>query len=92
MTVRTRIVVAVLWIASLALVVSFASAQVRLGQFPNQNRTAGAPEPVVISGSDIGFRPEGWQGKARTGTWVVKIDGQWVEAVSAPKIASVTSR
>jgi hypothetical protein len=92
MTLRTRIAVAVIWIASLALVGSLASAQVRLGQFPNQSRPAGAPEPVVISGSDIGFRPEGWRGKARTGTWVVKIDGQWVEAVSAPKIASVTSR
>jgi hypothetical protein len=25
---------------------------------------------AVISGSDIGFRPEGWNGKARTGTWL----------------------
>jgi hypothetical protein len=93
MTLRSRIVVAVLWIFSLALAGSLASAQqVRLGQFPSQGRPAGSEPPQVISGNDIGFRPEGWQGKARTGTWVVRIDGQWVEAVSAPKIATVTSR
>jgi hypothetical protein len=82
MTLRTRIVVATLWIVSLALVGSLASAQVR------------RPEPpaAVISGTDIGFRPEGWQGKVRTGTWVVRIDGQWVEAASSPKISPVTTR
>jgi hypothetical protein len=78
MTLRTRIVVAVAWIASLALVGSFASAQVRR-----------AEPAAVITGADIGFRPEGWQGKTRTGTWVVRIDGQWVEAASSLKIVPV---
>ena len=81
MPFHARIGLALLWIGSLALVSTLASAQVR------------RPEPAaIISGADIGFRPEGWQAKARTGTWVVRIDGQWVEAVSAPKIATVTSR
>ncbi|MBZ5556039.1 MAG: hypothetical protein LAO77_02060 [Acidobacteriia bacterium] len=78
MTPRTRIVAAVVWIGSLALAGSLASAQVR------------RVEPAaVISGADIGFRPEGWQGKTRTGTWVVRIDGQWVEAASSLKIVPV---
>ncbi len=81
MTLRSRIAVGVIWIASLALVGSLASAQVRR-----------AEPAAVISGGDIGFRPEGWQGKARTGTWVVRIDGQWVEAVGAPKVSPVTTR
>jgi hypothetical protein len=91
MTLRTRFVVAALWMLSLALAATLASAQVRLGQFPNQGRPGGS-EPPVISGNDIGFRPEGWHGKARTGTWVVRIDGQWVEAASAPKVSPVTTR
>ncbi|MBI3403631.1 MAG: hypothetical protein HY048_19635 [Acidobacteria bacterium] len=81
MTLRIRIVVAAVWIGSLALVGSLASAQARR-----------AEPAAVISGADIGFRPEGWQGKARTGTWLVRIDGQWVEAAGAPKVSPVTTR
>ena len=57
-----------LWLVSLVAVGAVAAAQTR--------RDAAA----VISGSDIGFRPEGWNGKARTGTWLVRINGEWVEA------------
>lgn len=81
MTLRTRLVVAAVWIGSLALVGSVASAQVHRAE-------AGA----VISGTDIGFRPEGWNGAARSGTWVVRINGQWVETAGVPKIAPVTTR
>jgi hypothetical protein len=78
MTLRTRIVVAGLWVILLSLVGSLVAAQVRR-----------AEAAAVISGADIGFRPEGWQGKMRTGTWVVRIDGQWVETASVPKILPV---
>ena len=68
MTFNGRLTFVVLWFASLALVGAIVSAQTR-------------HEPAaVISGSDIGFRPEGWDGNARTGTWVVRINGEWVEA------------
>ena len=50
-----RVVLVFLWIASVVLVAALASAQSR------QVRPEAAP---VISGADIGFRPEGWQGKA----------------------------
>jgi len=80
MTLQTRIVMAVLWIASLVVVGSIATAQTRRDPAP------------VISGADIGFRPEGWQGKARTGTWMVKINGEWVEAIVGTKASPATTR
>jgi hypothetical protein len=49
-------------------------------------REAGA----VISGDNIGFRPDGWNGKARTGTFVVRINGEWVEAQSVMKAVPAT--
>jgi hypothetical protein len=53
---RIRFSVVLLWLASLVLTGILASAQPRR-------------EPAaVISGGDIGFRPEGLNGKARTGT------------------------
>ena len=70
---RIRFGVVLFWLASLVLTGILASAQTR--------REAGA----VISGGDIGFRPEGWNGKARTGTWVVRINGEWVDAQGSMK-------
>jgi len=46
-------------------------------------------EPRVLSGSDIGFRVERMEAGRASGTLVVRIDGQWVEAVSAPKAMAV---
>ena len=80
MTIKTRGVVALLWIASLVMAGAIAAAQTR--------REAAA----VISGSDLGFRPEGWNGKARTGTWLVRINGEWVEAQGAFKTVPATTR
>jgi len=80
MSIKTRGVVAVLWIVSLVMAGALAAAQTR--------REAAA----VISGSDLGFRPEGWNGKARTGTWLVRINGEWVEAQGAFKTVPATTR
>ena len=80
MTLQARIVMAVLWIASLVVVGSIATAQTRRDPAP------------IISGADIGFRPEGWQGSARTGTWMVKINGEWVEAISGNRVSRATTR
>jgi hypothetical protein len=78
MTFTARVSFVLLWLASLVLVGVFASAQTR--------REPGA----IISGADIGFRPDGWNGKRRTGTWLVRIDGEWVEAVSTFRVAPAT--
>jgi hypothetical protein len=80
MSMRARLIFACLWIVSLLAVASLARAQVRRDPAP------------VISGADFGFRPEGWQGRARTGTFVVRINGEWVDAVPAVKTAPATTR
>ena len=73
-----RFAVIALWVASLVLTGFLASAQTR------RDATA------IVSGNDIGFRPEGWNGKARTGTWMVRINGEWVEAQGAMKAVPAT--
>jgi hypothetical protein len=78
MTVRARCICALLWFVSLVVVGAVAAAQTR--------REAGA----VISGDSMGFRPEGWNGKARTGTFVVRINGEWVDAQSVMKAVPAT--
>ncbi len=80
MAIPSRYIVALLWILSLIAVGSIAAAQTR--------RDPGG----VISGDNIGFRPEGWNGRARTGTLVVKVNGEWVEAQSVMKTVPATSR
>ena len=80
MTARSRIIFALLWLASIFVVGTFVTAQTR--------RDAAA----VISGDNIGFRPEGWNGKARTGTFVVKVNGEWVDAQSVMKAVPATTR
>jgi len=78
MSLCARIALALLWVASLVVVGSLVSAQTR--------RDPGS----IISGGDIGFRPEGWNGKARTGTFVVRINGEWVEAQDALRTVHAT--
>ena len=80
MTFQARVVMAVLWIVSLVVVGSIATAQTRREPAP------------VISGADIGFKPEGWQGNARTGMWMVRINGEWVEAIAGTKFSPATTR
>ena len=77
MSLKSRLTFIALWVVSIVVVGVLVSAQTRR-----------EPDPV-ISGGDIGFRPEGWKGKARTGTFVVRINGEWVEAVDAVKIVRV---
>jgi hypothetical protein len=81
MTARARYIVALLWLVSLVVTGAVVAAQ-----------TSRRDPAAVISGSDIGFRPEGWNGKARTGTWLVRINGEWVEAQGAFKAATVITR
>ena len=33
----------------------------------------------LISGADVGFRVERWEGDTPVGRWVVRSEGQWVE-------------
>ena len=52
-------------------------------QFPSQPPDPNAP---IISGSDIGFRVDRQQTQTLgrlTGTWVVRVNGQWVEPAAS---------
>jgi hypothetical protein len=69
MSLRSRITFVVLWVLSILIVGVLASAQAQREANP------------VITGADLGFRPDGWKGKARTGTLVVRVNGEWVEAI-----------
>lgn len=80
MTRFARLTFMLVWFASLLVVATLVSAQTR------------RDPAAIISGADIGFRPEGWNGKARTGTWMVRINGDWVEAQSAMKAMPATTR
>jgi hypothetical protein len=80
MTLTSRVLFVLLWLASIAVVGTLVSAQTRRDPAP------------IISGTDLGFRAEGWNGQARTGTWMVRIDGRWVEAQSTIKPMPATTR
>ena len=78
MSLRARIVLVVLWVASLVAVGVWA-------QTPSQS------EPKLISGSDIGYRVERFDRTGKpVGTLVVRINGQWVEAGFAVGVAKLT--
>ena len=77
MSLRSRLTFVLVWVVSIAVVAGLVSAQTRR-----------EPSPI-ISGADIGFRPEGWKGNARTGTFMVRIDGEWVEAKDALKTVPI---
>ena len=78
MSVRGRVVLVVIWLASVAGVGVWAQAQ-------SQQQ-----EQKVISGSDLGFRVERQDRGGPVGRLVVRINGQWVEAGFAVGVSKVT--
>jgi len=74
MSIRNRLILAVVWLISL---VSVGSAQA----------PAWRPvPPKVLLGDDVGFRVEGMRGEVPTGVIVIKVNGNWVEVeVGGPK-------
>ena len=68
--VRKRIAFAIAWALSLIIVGAIARAQT-----PAQR--AGRADPSIISGGDLGFRIERQRGDHVTGTFVVRINGNW---------------
>lgn len=69
MKIRAGIVAAVALLVTLGVLVSAQLLQDRPVQ-----------PPIVLSGSDVGFRVEGQRGDAVTGTLVVRVDGKWIDA------------
>lgn len=50
-----------------------------------------ASSPTVLSGADIGFRIERWEGDTPVGRWVVRSRGTWVEPKTSVATRRVTS-
>jgi hypothetical protein len=71
MPFRARIALVMMWLASL-----FAVATLARGQAHQLNPL---PKPIVVSGSDIGYRVEGLLRGAPAGTLVIRWNGKWVE-------------
>jgi hypothetical protein len=72
------------------------------GQPPNGPRVVPSPQvappfgqenknPTVISGGDVGFRVDRWEGNTPIGRWVVRSDGKWVEPKTIGGIRRLTS-
>jgi hypothetical protein len=74
---RNRLTLIVVWALSLIIVGAFAHAQT-----PPQRGTT--PPPTIISGGDLGFRVARQSGDHVTGTFVVRINGEWIVAEPAP--------
>ena len=81
MSFSGRVIFFLLWALSLLVIGGLVSAQT-----PQASRDQGE----IISGADIGFKPEGWQGNARTGRLMVRIDGKWVEAKDVITVVRTT--
>jgi hypothetical protein len=79
MSVRARIGLVVMWLASLAAVGAWA-------------QTLPQGEQKVISGGDLGFRVERQERGTPVGKLVVRVNGQWVEAAFAAGISRVGTR
>jgi hypothetical protein len=71
MSVRVWICLVVLWACSLFGAGAWASAQ---------GRQWTPLAPSVLAGDDVGFRVEWMNGRTPTGTLVVRVNGEWVEA------------
>ena len=86
MSWRKRIVLAIVWVASLLATGLWAHAQNRV---PGDPRSGPA---VIISGNDLGFRVERQSGNTVTGTLVVRVNGQWVVPESGVGVKRLTAR
>ena len=78
LSLRARTVVILLWGASLVFVGVWTSAQ---SQVPPPAAEPPLEQPLVLSGSDVGFRVESRRGDVPRGQLVVKINGAWVPVV-----------
>ena len=76
-------------VPALLLALTFGSAgwvfgqAAQVPQFPSQQPDANAP---IISGNDVGFRVDRQQTQTLgrlTGSWVVRVNGQWIEPAAS---------
>jgi hypothetical protein len=80
MTTRKRIALMLLWALSLIIVGVFAHAQT-----PAQSKA----DTRILSGNDIGFRVERPGKDVVGGTWMARINGEWIPTEPVERVKSV---
>jgi hypothetical protein len=80
---RKRITLIVVWALSLMVVAAIVHAQT-----PAPRGTT----PTIISGSDLGFRVERQRGDRVFGTFVVRINGEWIVAEPATGLKPLSGK
>jgi hypothetical protein len=79
MPFRTRIAVITALVASVVTIGVWASAQI--SQVPRTSSDGlELVAPMLVAGSDLGFRIEGYRDNIPFGKVVIRIDGRWIEA------------
>ena len=87
MTTRKRIALVLLWALSLIIVGVFAHAQTP-AKPPTQTTPRGT-DARILSGNDIGFRVERPGKDVIGGTWMVRINGEWIPTEPVERVKSV---
>ena len=90
MTLKNWISVALIWVVSLFGVGAWA--QNRAGQQPGLDNDRATVVVSVLSGQDIGFRVESWNGNVPEGRWVVRSpqsNGRWVEPIAISAVQPI---
>jgi hypothetical protein len=76
-----RIVWFAIWIVSILATAQYVAAQ----REPLRPTTAVMTNPITVSGSDIGFRVQGYGPDGAVGRLVVRVNGQWMTASEVHK-------
>jgi len=83
-------------VAILVLGTAFAAGRWTHAQAPSPAQAPPAPPQAqaanIVSGSDIGFRVDQFKGRTPVGTWVVRVNGQWVEPDSNVTMKRLTAK
>jgi len=79
MSIRIAVIVGVFWLISL---ISVATAREQAVQVVPL-------DPKILSGGDIGFRIDSMHGNVPIGTFVIRLNGKWVEPRSTTKAMRV---
>jgi hypothetical protein len=61
----------------------WAHAQVQIPQIPRPGPGEVRQPPQILSGAEMGFRVDGWEGDIPVGRWVVRSGGKWIEPKSS---------
>jgi hypothetical protein len=76
---------------ALSIVAAWLFSLVAIAAIAQSRPTTPDPEHTVISGNDIGFRVDRYDGGRPVGVIVIRVDGRWVEPKSVPRPTPIGS-